>query len=489
MDHAIPAPQRKSAAQKWNQNSTLISILFHVVLLIIFAFTVALIYAPKQEAVFEGEPPPRPKLQPRKLEMKVRVQQLQKRSARPKLQPRLASMSPSDIAVPEIKKKPKKVKKKVKRNFSVVGASGRGLGIGGGNGLGLGGGAGGLGLPPAMASRCSPSGRLARLQKSGGKAESEKAVLQGLRFLQGTQNGDGSWGKAYKAGMTGLALLAYLGHCETPDSPEFGTTVRKAIDFLVQLGESKGKLSLTGGHSWAYEHGIAAYALGEAYTLTGEDPIEPVFIKAIETIVYGQGSDGGWMYGYSKETPSDTSVSGWQVQALKSAYLTGLAITDVEESMDKSVGNMKRVCRDGQFGYRNAGDRRNQLNGAGVLCLQVWKQGSSSEAKDGLKNILDRMDVFEYKGGQANLYAWYYDTQAAFQRGGVTWTRYNRVFQNEILGAQAGDGSWPPCGGAGGHGNAINYKNGAGGSDASVYRTALNILMLEVYYRYLPSSG
>ena len=33
--------------------------------------------------------------------------------------------------------------------------------------------------------------------------------------------------------MTGMALLAYLGHCELQDSPTFGPTVQKGIDFLT----------------------------------------------------------------------------------------------------------------------------------------------------------------------------------------------------------------------------------------------------------------
>ena len=33
--------------------------------------------------------------------------------------------------------------------------------------------------------------------------------------------------------MTAMALLAYLGHCELQDSPEFGETVKRGIDFLT----------------------------------------------------------------------------------------------------------------------------------------------------------------------------------------------------------------------------------------------------------------
>ena len=36
--------------------------------------------------------------------------------------------------------------------------------------------------------------------------------------------------------MTGISLLAYLAHCETPLSEEFGENVLKGISFLVDLG-------------------------------------------------------------------------------------------------------------------------------------------------------------------------------------------------------------------------------------------------------------
>ena len=66
--------------------------------------------------------------------------------------------------------------------------------------------------------------------------------------------------------------------------------------------------------------------------------------------------------------------------------------------------------------------------------------------------------------------------------GGKAWAKWNPWFQDEIVDAQAAEGSWPPMA-AGSHGN---LQNGAGMS-ATVYRTTLCILMLEVFYRYMPS--
>ena len=73
----------------------------------------------------------------------------------------------------------------------------------------------------------------------------------------------------------------------------------------------------------------------------------------------------------------------------------------------------------------------------------------------------------------ANLYAWYYYTQAFFQKGGDDWKFYNEQVLPQLLNNQANDGSWKP------------ERGGPGSMEGGVYKTALCTLQLEVYYRYL----
>ena len=497
----------------WMFGAASASIAFHALLAIVALGVVVWKYSEKPQAEFQAAPPARPKLEPRKLEMKVRVNQLQKRSARPKQMPRLASMKPSDIAVPEIKNNNQKVSK-LSRNTNNLGASGAGFGSGGGTGDGLGGGGGGFGLPTTMADRCSPVGRMNRLMRSGGVAECEKAVVKSLEFLASKQNGDGSWGASNKAGMTGLALLAFLGHCETPDSPKFGKVVGNAINWLASKG-SAGKgyfTNVQGGHGGVYENGMAAYAMSEAQSLTRLPYLDPVVMESINRIIEGQGSDGGWSYHYDKSTPSDTSVSSWQIQALKAAKLGGLKIPKLEESLAMAAKNMVRVqASDGHFGYRTRGNytgsgKKGGLTGAGALSLLlIDSQHYNKEILEGVKAIMDpekKMEdklteqaafvyfdnQFDYNSPKGNLYAWYYTTNAMFQKGGAYWRKWNKLFMMPVLAAQKGDGSWPACAGepdAGG----LTYQGGGNTEDAMVYRNALLTLMLEVYYRYLPTGS
>ena len=100
--------------------------------------------------------------------------------------------------------------------------------------------------------------------------------MRGLNWLKTVQDEDGGWGnkdkndqgqpvKTDRDAMTGMALLAYLGHCELQDSPTFGPTVQKGIDFLTSTPPDK---PIGGGNKGSYSHPIRTYALCEAYTMT-----------------------------------------------------------------------------------------------------------------------------------------------------------------------------------------------------------------------------
>ncbi len=482
--------QKKASKRK----SVVFSTIVHGLIVVLAGMIVALRPAPpKEEVEFIAPPPQRPRLEPRKLEMQVRVNQLTKRSSRPKLEQRMMVNAPSSLSLPEIKKSPDASKKKVQRNFSTMGTAGLGSGVGGGFGTGMGGGMGGMGMPPSMADRCSAQNRSARMRSSGGRVSSEKAVQNALAWFQTQQNPDGSFGDQHKVAMTGLALLAYLGHCETPESALYGETVSKAIAYLISMA-GKGQNGLTsdsGGNGASYSHGIATYALGEAYIMTGDPSFRAPFLQGIQAILKGQAPDGGWMYGMNgADVPSDTSVSGWQIQALKSAYLAGLDElgTEINEALDQAVKNLQRVHTDkGSFGYRN-NENGNNLTGVGVFTLSMWKHKESREAKRGTEYILERLEeshpltddksrklIYE----NANLYGMYYDVQAMFAMGGRDWRKYNDWFQKSVTDAQLPDGSWPPT-------TSGNHGGQEVGKDFDIYRNAFLTLMLEVYYRYLP---
>ena len=346
------------------------------------------------------------------------------------------------------------------------------------------------GLPSAMSGRAGGAARTAAMMDKGGKKEAEAAVLKGLKWLVEHQSPDGSWGPTNKGAMTGFALLSFLGHGETPVSAEFGPTVQKGLDWLVENGKkNQGRLSMAGSFNQpgVYEHAIATYALGEYYTMTKDERVADLLKQSVDYIVKGQAADGGWQYGYAQGPESDTSVSGWQIQALKAAHLSGLNIEGVDPALDKAMLNLKRVQKDdGSFGYVNKSTGRYSLTGAGVLCTYFWKQDKDKSVREGIEFILKQTDKdhpVDYRHENADLYAWYYNTQACLMVGGSAWTKWNRLFQDQLIKNQNPDGSWPPVAGKSPGGEMQRAPDGGG----PYYRTTLCILMLEVYYRYSPT--
>lgn len=123
-------------------------------------------------------------------------------------------------------------------------------------------------------NRCNPEKRRELLLANGGSDESERAVMKALRWLHQKQNEDGSWGETLRVKMTSLAVLAFLGHCETHESVEFGEAIVKAVQFLAERAfEGNGQLRSKGltvhkrVANEPLEHAMGTYALCDAYAM------------------------------------------------------------------------------------------------------------------------------------------------------------------------------------------------------------------------------
>ncbi|MCH7226490.1 prenyltransferase/squalene oxidase repeat-containing protein [Haloferula sp. A504] len=352
-------------------------------------------------------------------------------------------------------------------------------------------------LPPPVAGRCSQADRIDRLREAGVPSDSDEHVVRALRFLKSTQAADGGWGSRNRPAMTGLALLAYLGHCETSISEEFGDSCLKAILFLTDIGlEHNGRLvPHVSDRHWPYEQAIATYALAEAETFHRALGIQipelrGVVAKAGQIIIEGQHASGGWDYAYDTEGTrgGDLSITGWQLQALKACKLTGLDFRNLRSCVKKGLEYTEaRQSDDGGFGYqgtRPAGGSTAGLTGVGMLTFQIWGKASASPVRHGEKYAAKEMR-FEWDGPDCDLYAHYYLSQAMFRRGGTAWDKYQPQIFDGLLPNQSDDGSWPVPGG-GSKPNAVGALFANNNPDGRHYRTTLAALMLEVPYRYLP---
>ncbi|MCE9519334.1 MAG: hypothetical protein K8R87_07265 [Verrucomicrobia bacterium] len=480
--------------RKVGGGSLMISLLIHVGLIALFVTIVMSI--PPQEVKLDFLPGGGSKAGAEASSQLAHQVQQKKRTTMQKSTPMrkvVSASSTSQIVLPDVPIDAVDVPDMAIPTGGMSGSGGMGTaGAGGGfgTGRGIGGQKGFTSLPPSMKSRCSPVERLRKLKENGGSPECEKAVSSALEYLKSKQNPDGSWGKAFQPAMTGFALLCYFGRCETPDSPFYGDNIMKGILYLVEVSKSNptGLMTSKANPHYAYEHGIATYALGEMYSLsrlgTKSLPgVKEAFEKGVKLIIEGQAPGGGWGYTYNK-AGNDISVTGWQYQALKAAKLSGLKIDGLHGAIEKVVKNLEGLqTKDGGFGNTGSGAYNQwQLSGVGILGLQTFATNDSALIKKGLKFSYDFLtkDPPTWKigsggshaGHSPSLYGWYYYAQCFFQNGGVEMKFWNETALPEILKNQNKDGSWTA-------GGVV-----ASGGD-NIMATALCTLMLEVYYRYL----
>ena len=325
--HAQLSPEALARLQQQRRNSTISSFVVSILAVVLVALILGIFLLPnivKETPVivtYASSLDEETKVEEKKVTTKVMRKPSSPSSSMAKV---IAANTQSPTAVP--------VPDQLTNAPSLDFGDGDDFGAGWGDGDGSGGGGGFAGIPATMKARCSKADRMARLLAEGGTPECEDAVVKCLNWLQSTQNPNGSWTNSHPAAMTGFALLVYLGHCETPQSPEYGETVLKAITYLIDLGmKNDGRLTNldADAQNWVYEHGIATYALAEAYTFCSQLKIvipnlDTVTKQAGDMIMQGQTDDGGWLYKFESGKGGDNSVGFWQIQALKACKHTGL---------------------------------------------------------------------------------------------------------------------------------------------------------------------
>ena len=169
------------------------------------------------------------------------------------------------------------------------------------------------------------------------------------------------------------------------------------------------------------------------------------------------------------------SQFGWQLMALKSAGLAGIAIP--ESAWRGARGFLDSVSgghHHGLAAYRPGEEFSRSMTAEALACRQFLglsrESATSREAGDYLLGALPGE-------GEPNLYYWYYGSIAMYQLQGDHWKRWSEALQKTLLSTQRTSGplagSWDP-----------NTRwDGYGGR---VYSTSLATLCLEAHYRFLP---
>ncbi len=331
-----------------------------------------------------------------------------------------------------------------------------------------------------------PKQRARVLERLGGTKESEAAVSRALDWFSRHQEKDGSWSinkhggqKNHDVASTSFALLCYFGWGakHNKDGP-YRETVEKAVQWLVaQVKEG----DLTNGqHNGMYDQGVATLALAEAYGLTKDPSLREPLQQAVDFVVAAQNkTHGAWDY-RPKSKRMDTSVSGWQLMALKSADLAGIEIpADSLRLAGVWLDRVSSGSKKGIYGYDRAGFKTSAMVAEGMFSQQIL--GTMDASHPRMKESADHMlqHLPKNKGKQADFYYWYYGTLSSYMNKGEFWEKWNPVMREILIDRQIkggrDEGSW-------------DYKQGNHSKDMGrVITTAMATLSLEVYYRYLPS--
>ena len=389
-------------------------------------------------------------------------------------------------------------------------------------------------------------------------------MLEGLRWLLRHGNEDGSWsaktcidhcattnepcvrdGDAYctnyDEGLTGLALLCFLGAGFSNESKQtisdkvanrglkLCDKIKDGLMFLKDRQKDDGSFSQQ--RTFMYNEALAAMALVENYGLSQNRYWKGPAQKAIDFICRAQrpSPNGpglwGWLYASRQEVEakrmgtgddpeldaqlyeSDVSVTAWCIMALKSAQICGLEVPD--ENMAGALEFVK-WCTDprgsGLVGYISPDGAGIPVEGTGLETYKYHVGTMSSlgmlvrtfVAHDRDDPTLEQSagvllkDLPEVYKDKHNLdyYYWYYGSLALNQydgpdaprRSGKYWDKWEAAMERSLLELQddhegtCNQGAWL---------DPDRWTHYGG----PIYNTAINVLTLEVYYRFENAFG
>ena len=352
-------------------------------------------------------------------------------------------------------------------------------------------------LPGIYKLRVAPD-RSRVAERQGGTRETEAAVNAALEWLSRHQAGDGRWdasqfgagredkvlghdrqgaGARADTGVSGLALLAFLGAGHTHLDGGYQQTVARGLEFLMRSQGADGNLAGNAElYAAMYCHGMATIALSEAYGMTHDERLERPLRRALAYTLSAQHpTGGGWRY-KAGDRVGDTSQLGWQLMALKSAKLAGIDIpAKAEEGMVRFLKSVTVGDHGGLASYR-IGERASATMTAEALVCRNFL-GMPADSPAAAQEAGDLI-LSELPGqGRANLYYWYYATLAMHHLQGDYWDKWNAALRKALVDTQRSEG--PEAG-------SWDVDTVWGGYGGRVYTTAMGALCLEVYYRFLP---
>jgi S1-C subfamily serine protease len=326
------------------------------------------------------------------------------------------------------------------------------------------------------------------------KTETEEHVAAALDWLARHQMVDGSWniadfGRRCKdrtcsgtgnvradSGATAMGLLPLLASGNTHKTPgPYRKNIQAGLDWLLNHQTSNGDLA-SGAQQPMYSHGLATIALCEAYGLSKDLTLRSAAQMAVNYIVNAQNkTDGGWRYNPGDR--GDTSVTAWQVTALKSAKLAGLNVRAASFTAASKWLDSVAINGGTEYTYQPGVFTAATMTSAGLLCRQyLGAKRDNPMLTGGVSYLMNHLP----DEAQSNIYYCYYANQVMHKWGGNEWDAWHGKMRDLLLRTQVrnadacANGSWDPT------------KDAWGKYGGRVMMTSLAALILQVGSSPLP---
>ncbi len=390
--------------------------------------------------------------------------------------------------------------------------------------------------PAAAYKLRDPSLRPEAITRFGGDPQLNQSIENGLNFLSKTQWSDGRWcfhvqpdaftyrvpREAHQNGSiqcdtaaTALGLLSMMGAGYSHMDGAYQQEVQKGLNYLLSHQQKRppvgkdGRLGIPGAlyntntdtdnNSLSYAHAMATVALCEAYGLTRDRKLLEPARAAVKYIIATQNPKfGGWRYENADNlgrpyAESDTSSSGWQIMALKSAVQAEILPAEVVNPSLQKAQRWLDMARksDGRYAYNPFNGSASEYGNwkrttptmtAEAAFMQWCINPAGADLKPSIEYILDNAPGdSEIDGYKRDVYYWYYASAIMFAQQGDAWNQWQGKVMPIIKDSQVSADS--PLGGSWDVNNpSLDKWSHLGGRH---YLTCMNLMILEIYTRHL----
>lgn len=375
----------------------------------------------------------------------------------------------------------------------------------------------------SFGSRTLSSGKSYLGDLYGSSPESRASIARGLGWLSKTQENDGSWSLSpvqensalpaadplaadEAVAATALALLPFLAEgvthkrssnaaTTTNEFAQYRKSVERGLDFLIRAQAITPVESGGGKNGNSMGNTLKTLALAEAYGLSKDEKLKPYLKSAIKTLLSSQeGVRGGQQE--QIESPAELMPTAWNVMALRNAQYARVPV--LTKALDRAK-NFVEDCRAereiGQkavYAHRPSGNATPTATAMGLFVGQILDcQKDEADLDAGCDYIMKNLppERGEKVGAGETLgdrEYYFFATQVLRNREGDNFDLWNHLVRDHLVFLQETKtpfaGSWSPLKETPGQtpGETLAVRT------SRIYATAISLLTLQVYHRYLP---